>query len=102
MLAFRFNRSSWSYQIKEAPGKNFMVQFPSVALLTQATELGLVDGGTFTGRFRRWKEDLRLSTVPQPFPVWIRLFHLPYHLWDFDFLQSLLDGIGECIMSSCG
>ena len=100
MLAYRFNLRSWPHQIKEAAGNSFMVQFPSDEVLAQAIELGLIDMGTFKGRFRRWKEDLRLTTLPQPFLVWIRLFNLPYHLWNFEFLQSLLIGIGECVMCS--
>ena len=100
MLAYRFNFRTWPHQIKQAAGNSFMVQFPSDPILGQAIQLGLIDMGTFKGRFRRWEEDLRLVTLPQTFPVWIRLFNVPYHLWNFEFLRSLLMGVGECVMCS--
>ncbi|XP_020255556.1 uncharacterized protein LOC109832600 [Asparagus officinalis] len=100
MLGYRFDVWDWTYEIKLVSINRFMVKFPSDELLDQAVQLSPVNLGSFVGRFRLWREDLRLRALPYPMFRWIRLFNLPYHLWELEFLQSLFEGIGQCVYCS--
>ncbi|XP_020249965.1 uncharacterized protein LOC109827369 isoform X2 [Asparagus officinalis] len=100
MLSFKFNIRGWTHRVSRASGNSFLAQFPDVNMIEQAEDMKLVDIEDFKSRFLRWREDFGLKVLPKPVLTLVRISHLPYYLWDWEFLLILFKDVGECITCS--